>query len=177
MTRAKQRLTLLQHHQRHHQALAAILPARAEHIDLPSVPVPDFLQFHRFLRLDEMVLTPPELVTDEGRAFVTQTFCRNGWSEQRQSITGQFTVCCQQQDKFKGGFYSRRGQQIARFSKTFGETYAVNGQGNDMLSMTGFTTTLFYQQDLSWYERAGYLGSETSHYLIVPLVRFSVRCA
>ena len=84
---------------------------------------------------------------------------------------------CMKQDYLKEGFYSTRGQQVAQFSRNFAKTYAVSGKGNDVLSMTGFTTTLFYQQDLSWYERAGYLGSETSHYLIVPYVRFSVRCA
>ena len=42
--------------------------------------------------------------------------------------------------------------------------------------MSGFTTTLLYRQDASYYEKAGYHGSEGSHYLIVPYVRFSVCC-
>ena len=80
------------------------------------------------------------------------------------------------EDKKSDGFYSARGQQIAQFSTTFAKEYSSQGQGNNHLTMTGFTTTLFHQQDISWYKKAGYQGSENSHYLIVPYVRFNVQC-
>ncbi len=42
--------------------------------------------------------------------------------------------------------------------------------------MSGFNATLLYQQDASCYEKAAYHSSESSHYLIVPYVRFIVCC-
>lgn len=177
LTRAKQTLTLLQHQQNHHPTLASIVPAHAEPIDLPVVETPARLSFHRFMRLDEMVLTPRELVTEAGRAFIEQTFCSDTWTQNRHNITGLFSVACYQQHQKSDGFYSARGQQIAQFANSFAQSYSATGQGNQQLSMTGFTTTLFYQQDTSWYERAGYHGGETNHYIIVPYVQFSVPCS
>ena len=72
------------------------------------------------------------------------------------------------------GFYSAKEQQIAQFSTAFAKEYSSQGQGNEHLSMSGFTATLLYQQDASFYEKAAYHGSESSHYLIMPYVRFIV---
>ena len=134
------------------------------------------LTFHRFMRLDELMLTPRALVNNAGREFIEQTFCQDSWTKNRYDITGLFLVACRQQDKKSDGFYSIKRQQIAQFATSFAKEYSAQGQGNELLAMMGFTTTLFYQQDISWYEKAGYHGSENSHYLIVPYIRFSVRC-
>lgn len=176
LTRAKQTLSLLLHHKAHHPTLAKTLSTHGAQIDLPLVNPPTMLTFHRFMRLDELMLTPCDLVNNAGREFVEETFCSNSWTKTRNNITGLFNVACYKEDKKSDGFYSSKGQQIAQFSKAFAKQYSSQGQGKQHLSMTGFTTTLFYQQDISWYERAGYQGSENSHYLIVPYVRFSVRC-
>lgn len=176
LTRAKQTLSLLLHHKAHHLTLAKILPNHAEQIDLPMVNPPSMLTFHRFMRLDELVLTPRTLVNDAGRKFVEQTFCCDSWTKARDSILGLFDVACYKQDRKSDGFYSAKGQQIAQFSTAFSKEYSSQGQGNQHLLMAGFTTTLFYQQDISWYEKSGYHGSESSHYLIVPYVQFNVQC-
>lgn len=176
LTRAKQTLTLLLHHKAHHPTLANILPTYAEQIDLPAVNSLAMLSFHRFMRLDELMLTPRALVNNAGRKFIEQTFCSNNWTKARNNIAGLFHVACYKQDKKSDGFYSAKEPQIAQFSTAFAKEYSAQGQGNELLAMMGFTTTLFYQQDISWYEKAGYHGSENSHYLIVPYIRFSVRC-
>lgn len=176
LTRAKQTLSLLLHHKAHHLTLAKILPNHAEQIDLPMVNPPSMLTFHRFMRLDELVLTPRTLVNNAGRKFVEQTFCCDSWTKARDSILGLFDVACYKQDRKSDGFYSAKGQQIAQFSTAFSKEYSSQGQGNQHLLMAGFTTTLFYQQDISWYEKSGYHGSESSHYLIVPYVQFNVQC-
>ena len=152
------------------------LPTHSEQIDLPAVNPPAMLIFHRFMRLDELMLTPRALVNNAGREFIEQTFCQDSWTKNRYDITGLFLVACRQQDKKIDGFYSTKGQRIAQFAPPFAKKYSSQGQGNRHLSMIGFTTSLFYQQDISWYEKAGYHGKESSHYLIVPYVRFSVRC-
>lgn len=77
-------------------------------------------------------------------------------------------------NKISDGFYSAKGQQVAQFSTAFSKEYSSHRQGNKHLLMTAFTTTLFYQQDISWYERTGYYGNESSHYLIVPYVQFNM---
>lgn len=176
LTRAKQTLSLLLHHQAHHPTLANILSTHAEQIDLPMVNLPAMLTFHRFMRLDELVLTPRALVNEAGRTFIEQTFCADGWTKNRHDINGLFDVACYQRNKKSDGFYSSKGQQIAQFSTAFAKEYSSQGQGSQHLAMVGFTTTLFYQQDISWYDKAGYHGNEGSHYLIVPYVRFSMRC-
>jgi len=176
LTRAKQTLSLILQYKAHHPTLAKILSTHGERIDLPMVNPPTMLTFHRFMRLDELMLTPRDLVNNAGRAFVEEMFCSNSWTKTRNDITGLFCVACYKENKKSDGFYSSKGQQIAQFSTTFAKEYSSQGQGNQHLAMTGFTTTLFYQQDVSWYEKAGYQGSENSHYLIVPYVRFSVRC-
>ncbi|WP_201528238.1 hypothetical protein [Psychrobacter frigidicola] len=74
LTRAKQTLTLLQNHKHHHPILAKIAATHAESIALSKVVMPKVLTFHRFMRLDEMVLTPLVLVNNTGREFIEQTF-------------------------------------------------------------------------------------------------------
>lgn len=176
MTRAKKTLTLLQHNKYHNSTLAKISGIHTERVELPQVPTPQVLRFHRFMRLDEMMLTPRALVSETGRSFVKNIFCRNGWTENRNDLTGLFSVRCYQQHKQSDGFYSNKGQQVAQFSNSFAKEHSSSGKGNQHLVMSGFTTTLFYQQDISWYEKAGYRGQETSHYLIVPYVCFSIDC-
>ncbi|WP_367277110.1 3'-5' exonuclease [uncultured Psychrobacter sp.] len=176
LTRAKQTLSLLLQYKAHHPTLAKTLSVHGERIDLPMINPPTMLTFHRFMRLDELMLTPRDLVNNAGREFVEETFCSNIWTKTRNNITGLFCVSCYKEDKKSDGFYSSKGQQIAQFSKAFAKQYSSQGQGNQHLAMTGFTTTLFHQQDISWYEKAGYQGSENSHYLIVPYVRFNVQC-
>jgi len=174
LTRAKQSLTLFQHYKNHHPVLAKIAKSHTEQINLPVVPKPDTLSFHRFLHLDELILTPRDLVSDDGRAFVEKVFCSNNWAQNRDNVAGLFNVNCYRNERKSEGFYSKKGQLIAQFSGNFAQKYAADGQGNVRLMMTEFTTTLFYQQDLTWYARAGYLGNETTHYLIIPYVKFSV---
>ena len=90
LTRAKQTLSLLLHRKTHHIILAKILLTHAEQIDLPAVSPPSMLTFHRFMRLDELVLTPRALVNDSGRKFVEQTFCHDSWTKTRDDILGLF---------------------------------------------------------------------------------------
>ncbi|WP_199507901.1 MULTISPECIES: UvrD-helicase domain-containing protein [unclassified Psychrobacter] len=177
LTRAKQTLTLLLHQNYHHPVLATIASSHAEPIAIAHISPPARLSFHRFLALDEIRLTPKDLVSDTGRAFIKDTFCHNGWSEDRLHITGLFTVCDYQTQRKPNGFYSNKGQLITQFSGAFAKTYCQNKAGKTSLNMTGFTTTLYYQSDLEWYQRAGYHGNQTSHYLIIPYVQFSVPCA
>jgi len=116
---------------------------------LPAVNPPAMLTFHRFMRLDELMLTPRALVNNAGREFIEQTFCQDSWTKNRYDITGLFLVACRQQDKKSDGFYSIKRQQIAQFATSFAKEYSAQGQGNELLAMMGFTTTLFYQQDIS----------------------------
>ena len=162
------------HHKSHHATLSEILPIHATQVEVPAIHLPSTLTFHRFMRLDELVLTPRALVTDSGRQFVEKMFCGDSWTNNRNDIAGLFCVKSYKNDKLSDGFYSKKEQQTAQFSSSFGNKYSSDGNDNKYLAMTGFTTTLFYQQDLTWYERAGYCGHESSHYLIVPFVRFSV---
>ena len=127
------------------------------------------------MRLDELLLTPKKLVNTAGQEFIEQAFCGDNWTENRYDITALFLVACYQQDKNED-FYPAKDQKIAQFPTVFAKEYSSQGQGNEHLSMSGFTTTLLYRQDASYYEKAGYHGSEGSHYLIVPYVRFSVCC-
>lgn len=47
--------------------------------------------------------------------------------------------------------------------------------GNMNIELAGFTTTHFYQQDMTWYEKHQYHGIETSHYLIVPFMKVMIK--
>ena len=178
LTRAKRTLTLLQHQKHHHKQLAELAKAQCQSIAIPKVAVPDMLTFHRFLHLDEIVLTPKCLVNERGRAFIKDTFCHNGWSEHRsyQAINGVFKPYKYDQNANRvDGFYSNKNQLLVQFSSLFNKQFTQQDYDAGHLQMVGFTTTLFYQQDLSYYEKAGYTGDATSHYLIVPYVRFGMR--
>lgn len=66
LTRAKRQLTVLQA-PNCHGVLSESLEKLGKQIDIPIVAKPQFLQFHRYLQLHEIILTPRDLVTDKGR--------------------------------------------------------------------------------------------------------------
>lgn len=167
MTRAKKRLTVLQHWTKHTLELTHVLNEFTEPISIPSVAVPKTLHFHRYLQLKEMVLTPKCLVSDKGRQFLSEMFCKDGWVQNRCDVSGLFSV---KLEPAKKGFFSSKGQQLVQFSGEFCKDLTVNA-----IAMVGFTTLLYQQRDLSWYEGT-YSGKEKSHYLIVPLVRVCIDC-
>lgn len=173
LTRAKQSLTLLQHQNCHHKTLAK-LASRCQAITIPKIQMPKTLTFHRFLALDEMVLTPRCLVSKEGQAFIKHTFCSDGWAEQRQIGDLFFARKYDGKTYLSTGFYSKKGKQIVQLSASLDRKFTQQDYDNQLLHMVGFTTTLFYQTDQSYYDKIGYKET-SSHYLIVPYVRFGVR--
>lgn len=173
LTRAKQTLTIFQHNSQHHAILTKILTEQAECIKLPTVKIPNYLSFHRFMYFDEIVLTPKALVQESGRRFVQQVFCKDSWGKTFQDVSGRFIINSINKNV---GFYSLRGQIIAQFSKSFAKNHVNRCRKTQCLTMVSFTTTLFYQQDKSWYEKAGYQGTEQTHYLIIPYVKFKISC-
>lgn len=168
LTRAKQSLTVLQHQQNKHQVLADLLAKHSQKLEVPTVSKPDYLCFHRFLQLEEIVLTPKALVSEEGRQFVINTFVKDGWGKSN-DVFSRFVLKDWNKHKVTSGFYSPRNQLICQFSSNL-----TTKLGNMDIELLGFSTTRFYQQDMSWYEKHQYRGIETSHYLIVPFVIF--RC-
>ena len=84
-------------------------------------------------------------------------------------VFSRFVVKDWNKHKITSGFYSPRNQLICQFSSNL-----TNKLGNMNIEIAGFTTTRFYQQDMTWYDKANYKGIETSHDLIVPLVKFNV---
>lgn len=168
LTRAKLSLTILQQQQTHHTILNEILNTRGEKVDIPSVPSPPYLSFHRFLQLEEIVLTPKAIVSEEGRQFVESKFVKDGWGKS-DTVYRKFLVKSWQKDRVTDGIYSPGEQLICQFSSNL--TKKMN---NISIELAGFTTTRFYQQDMTWYEKANYHGAETSHYLIVPYVKIMV---
>lgn len=51
---------------------------------------------HRFMRLDELMLTPKKLVNTAGQEFIEQAFYGDNWMENRYDITVLFIVACHQ---------------------------------------------------------------------------------
>lgn len=164
LTRAKQSLTVLQHRNQHHQILTNLLETQGEKITIPTVQKPEYLSFHRLLQLEEIVLTPKALVSEEGRKFITQVFAKDVWGKSA-DVFSRFVLKDWNKHKVTSGFYSPGNQLICQFSSNL-----TNKLGNMNIELAGFTTTRFYQQDMTWYEKAQYTGEETSHYLIVPFV-------
>ena len=164
LTRAKQSLTVLQHRNQHHQILTNLLETQGEKITIPTVQKPECLSFHRLLQLEEIVLTPKALVSEEGRKFITQVFAKDVWGKSA-DVFSRFVLKDWNKHKVTSGFYSPGNQLICQFSSNL-----TNKLGNMNIELAGFTTTRFYQQDMTWYEKAQYTGEETSHYLIVPFV-------
>lgn len=161
LTRAKHSLTILQNASQHHQHLHELLCKHGKLIDIPKIIMPQQLSYQRFLKLDELILTPKELVVGEGRQFIQDKFAKNIWGRNGMPCAG-FVVHQQ-------GIYSAQGQMIARFSKAFKSNLT-----RWSVSFVGFTTTLYHQHDLTWYERAGYQGKEQAHYLIIPFVQINM---
>lgn len=177
LTRAKKSLTILQQKHNHDSTLANILTQHGEKIDIPNVAIPEYLYFHRFLQLDEIKLTPRNLVSEQGRDFIKNQFCReNGNWGLHDNVFHRFELKNYQQHHCTDGFYSPKGQLIVQLSQTFSKRLnPTNRHANELtINMAGFTTTKFYQNDLSWYENVGYTGQEISHYLIIPYVRFEI---
>lgn len=173
LTRAKQSLTILQHQQNKHPVLTKLLAKHGQQLEIPTVNQPDYLCFHRFLQLEEIVLTPRALVSEEGRRFVMNTFVKDGWGNSN-NIFSRFLLKSWQKDRVSGGFYSPRDQLICQFSSNL--TGKLGKKLDNMsIELAGFTTTHFYQQDMTWYEKACYQGTETSHYLIVPFVKIRIQ--
>lgn len=169
LTRAKRALTVLQQQTQHHKLLAELLATQGEKFTVPTVKKPDYLTFHRFLELEEIVLTPKALVSEEGRQFVAEIFVKDGWGK-AENIFNRFVVKNWNKDKVTSGFYSPRNQLICQFSSNL-----TNKLGNTHIELEGFTTTRFYQQDMSYYEKVNYTGNETSHNLIVPFVKVLIK--
>lgn len=169
LTRAKQSLTVLRHQQNNHQILADLLAKQGHKLEIPTVSKPDYLCFHRFLQLEEIVLTPKALVSEEGRQFVINTFVKDGWGKSN-DVFSRFIVKDWNKHKVTSGFYSPRNQIICQFSNNL-----TTKLGNMNIELVGFTTTRFYQQDMTWYEKANYSGIETSHDLIVPFIGLMIK--
>lgn len=164
LTRAKQSLTVLQNVHRYHQGLHHLLYHKQHGvmINIPPIDPPQMLSHWRLLKLNEVVLTPRELVKDdESRAFIATRFARYIWGQADNPYQG---FCLTNQD-----IRSARGQLIAQFSAEFSRDMAQKS-----LYFRGFTTTLYHQHDLMWYDRAGYQGDERSHYLVIPFVQIDV---
>lgn len=169
LTRAKESLTILQHQGRSNIILAQCVQEYGQQIEIPSQELPTHLCFHRFLQLNELYLTPKALVSEQGRNFITQVFCKDGWNC-TETTFAKFQIKAIANCE---GFYSPKNQLIAGFSTAFREKLRRNHWS---VQCCGFSTTLYLQYDRIWYERAGYLGQETSHYLIIPYVRFEIPC-
>lgn len=173
LTRAKQSLTLLQHQSCHHSTLKK-MASHCQTLTIPKVFIPKMLTFHRFLGLDEMVLTPRCLVSEEGQDFVKHMFCNDGWAKARQIGDLFFAQKYDSKTHSPAGFYSKKGRQVVQLSRALDEQFSQQDYDNQLLHMVGFTTTLFYQTDQSYYEKLGYKEASV-HYLIVPYVRFGIR--
>lgn len=188
LTRAKSRLTVLQHRYRCDKILHVLLQQMGEVFDIGAVSVPSKLYFHRFLALDEIQLTPADLVRDEGRIFLahccqgdTHPFGDSGeWS-----VPMEFKYENRFYDKKSGqgyqlekkryqGFMFKKDNQnymLAYFSNKFADDIR---EQQAVLNMLGFTTLYFVQNDRKWYRESGYFGTETAHFVLVPYVRFEV---
>ncbi len=173
LTRAKQTLTILQNQHYHSHVLTNILTdndiQQRQDIQPITIPVvdnlPKWLEFHRFLQLEEIYLTAKDIVSEEGRNFIENTFVKDSWTQNKDEFPSHHFIY--QTDSGLKGFYTKNNKLITPFSiKLYSATID--------LQMVGYTTYLYQQNDLSWYEKANYKGIETSHYLIVPLVKFSI---
>ena len=121
------------------------------------------------MQLEEIVLTPKALVSEEGRQFVINTFVKDGWGKS-DDVFSRFIIKDWNQHKMTSGFYSPKNQLICQFSSNL-----TKKLGNMNIELAGFTTTHFYQQDMTWYEKHQYHGIETSHYLIVPFMKVMIK--
>ncbi len=185
LTRAKQSLTILQNQQYHSHVLTKILTdsklQQSENIQPITIPCvtnpPIQLEFHRFLSLKEIVNTPKPLVTERGRELVEQTFTRDIWTERYidfpQHLFELFL-------KYPNTHYQRyifrskkKKNTLVEFAREYCEELIK--KRDTYLQMVGYTTYLYQQNDLSYYQDK-YDGTETSHYLIVPFVRACVQC-
>lgn len=173
LTRAKQSLTILQHQYNHHQRLADLLAKQGHLCTIKTVSKPKYLSFHRYLQLEEIVLTPKALVSKQGREFVTQIFVKDGWGK-LDNVFNQFLVKSWQKNRVPDGIYSPKNQLICQFSRYLTAQLNMAKLNITTIQLAGFTTTLFYQQDMTWYKKHQYHGVETSHYLIVPFVKFNI---
>ena len=63
------------------------------------------------------------------------------------------------------GFYSKKNRLLVKFSNYFKkEPYAAD------VKILSFTTTYYFQRELSYYQQVGYNGNEREHCLIIPFV-------
>ena len=172
LTRAKQSLTVLQHQKKHQPILAKLLQNQAEKVDISSVAKPDYLKFHRFLQLEEIVLTPKELVLEKGRQFIERKFAKGNWRTVGM-INNRLIPKPYQPNNFSFEFFTLPEQLIARLSGNLSGKLTKNRA--IQIQWKGFTTMRFYQQNMDYYVSARYTGVETSHYLIVPFIRFKIK--
>lgn len=167
LTRAKQQLTVLQAQQGYHTILKQCLHQHGEIFNIPNVDKPKYIQFHRYLQLDEIYLSNPNIITDDGRDKVHK-LCASLWGINRIDVTDIFTMTSQ----FDGFKYKYNNFTVVRFSNALKKILSKNGY---VLSMVQFTSSLFYQQDLTWYKNHNYLGDKNNHFIIIPYVQFKIK--
>ena len=161
LTRAKHSLTILQNKEQYNRVLCDLLYKNkmGEIMQINLVEKPKFLQFNRYLTLKEIHLTPSELTKDDdARAFIPQTFAKD-WGCNTADLSQVF------KNDHGQGFYSKKNRLLVKFSNYFKkEPYAAD------VKILSFTTTYYFQRELSYYQQVGYNGNEREHCLIIPFV-------
>ncbi len=174
LTRAKKTLTVLQRQSQCHQVLSDLLTQQGEQITIEPITLPDYLCYHRFLALDEIKLTPRALVTEQGRTFVASQVLKAGDPiiDDNTEIDLVLSDKPSTKPKDKGFYLPNNGPLLCQFSTKLLKQLQ---SGQQQVQWAGFTTTNFYQRDLSWYKKANYHGNDVSHGLVIPFVKITVK--
>lgn len=155
LTRARHRLSVVLN-EHSDPLLARLLHQQGQPQQLAAVAPPAAWQYQRFLQLSEIFLSHRSFVSVEGRERI-QTLAL--WRQPLELVH-------QEQ-----GLATAKGYLAVPFSNRF-RTHLRETQWR--LTMIGFCSVHFEQLDLSWYQKAGYQGSQTSHFVLVPWVEFLV---
>ncbi len=155
LTRARHRLSVvLSAHS--DPLLVRLLHRHGQPESLPETTPPSHWCYQRQLQLSEIFLSHKNFVSDQGRSRIQQLAL---W---KTPLTLQAT---------EKGLVTAKGYLAVPWSGGFASSLT---QTSPILKLVGFCTLRFEQNDLVWYQRAGYLGTRTSHFVLVPLVLFQV---
>lgn len=171
LTRAKTHLTVLQAKTKSNLALYNLLKTYNKCEYIPQVPKPECLRFHRYLDLTEIMLSYKEWVTENGRDNVKSLFKSLNLDNYPLSDWITFDWCDNGNDV---GFVTRKGNMIIKFSNHYKGN--IKKYANLNMILKSLTTMHYYQKEREmWYqEKAGYLGNETSHFVIIPYVQLCI---
>lgn len=135
---------------------------------LPVSPI-SHITYYESLSLADIYLSYPEIITDQGRSKV-----------QRLAYDNQISI--EQDFSFELKYYnqepnivlkSKRYGLIGKLSKNCIQRLNKRNLDSMNLKCVRYCIMDYYQADRSFYERAGYLGTENSHHVLIPFLKIT----